>query len=56
MTTGPSGEPVSVEERLAEIRERYGPQAVVTRFIKQAEDRLVATVRLVEGQRSVARR
>lgn len=50
MTTGPSGERVSVEERLAEIRERYGREAVVTRFIERAEDRLVAAVRRVESR------
>lgn len=50
MTTGPSGERVSVEERLAEIRERYGREALVTRFVERAEDRLVAAVRKVESR------
>lgn len=48
MTTGPDGKAVSVEERLAEIRARYGPGDVVTRFVERAEPELVAAVRRVE--------
>jgi putative nucleotidyltransferase with HDIG domain len=50
MTTGPSGERVSVEERLAEIRERYGPGDVVTRFVERAADDLVAAVHRIEDR------
>jgi putative nucleotidyltransferase with HDIG domain len=50
MTTGPSGERVSVEDRLTEIRDRYGQEDVVTRFIERAEERLVAAVRGVESR------
>lgn len=32
MTTGPDGQNLSVEDRLAEIRQRYGPDDLVTRF------------------------
>jgi putative nucleotidyltransferase with HDIG domain len=53
MTTGPVGERISVEERLAEIRERYGRDAIVTRFVERAEDRLVAAVRRVESRLTV---
>lgn len=37
MTTGPDGERLSVDERLAEIRRRYGAEHVVTRFVNRAE-------------------
>ena len=36
MTTGPDGEALTVPERIAEIQHRYGPDAVVTRFIERA--------------------
>lgn len=42
MTTGPQGQTVTVEERLAEICDRYGPGDVVTRFIERARPVLVA--------------
>jgi HD superfamily phosphodiesterase len=44
MTTTPTGDPVSVHDRLSEIVERYGPQDVVTRFIHKAEPKLVSSV------------
>ena len=40
MTTGPDGQPLTVGTRLAEIRTRYGPDDVVTRFWEKAEPRL----------------
>ena len=42
MTTGPTGQDVTVEDRLAEICERYGPGDLVTRFIVRARPRLLA--------------
>lgn len=48
MTTGPAGEVLSVEQRLAEISKRYGPKAVVTKFVDEASDDLVAIVHRVE--------
>lgn len=36
MTTSPDGTPVAVEDRLAEILDRYGPGDVVTRSISEA--------------------
>src|SRR6201994_1660115 len=36
MTTSPAGEPVRVEQRLAEIRDRYGPGHLVSRSIQRA--------------------
>jgi putative nucleotidyltransferase with HDIG domain len=50
MTTGPRGERMSVEDRLAEVRQRYGSEAVVTRFVDRAADRLTTAVRLVESR------
>lgn len=50
MTTGPQGEPLSVENRLREILERYGPDDVVTRFVRRAEPQLVAAVRRIEKE------
>ncbi|MGH3245615.1 MAG: HD domain-containing protein [Trebonia sp.] len=44
MTTTPTGDLVSVHDRLSEIVERYGPQDVVTRFIHTAEPELVSSV------------
>ncbi|MEU4339570.1 HD domain-containing protein [Micromonospora lupini] len=44
MTTGPDGQDLSVEARLAEIRERYGPEHLVTRFWRSAEPTLLAAV------------
>jgi hypothetical protein len=44
MTTGPDGETLATPERLREIRERYGPDDVVTRFITRAEQWILAAV------------
>ncbi|WP_075020578.1 HD domain-containing protein [Actinomadura madurae] len=48
MTTTPQGEPVPVLERLNEIRERYGPNHLVTRCIWLAEPQLRAAVQSVQ--------
>lgn len=48
LTTSPSGVPVTVGERLAEIRERYGPGHVVTAFIDEAEPEILAAVARTE--------
>jgi predicted hydrolase (HD superfamily) len=45
MTTTPTGALVSVHDRISEIRERYGPDSVVTRFTHKAEPELVSSVR-----------
>lgn len=42
MTTGPGGDDVTVEDRLDEIRTRYGPDDLVTRFISRARPVLLA--------------
>jgi HD superfamily phosphodiesterase len=44
MTTTPTGDVVSVYDRLSEIIARYGPNDVVTRFIRRAEPELVSSV------------
>jgi putative nucleotidyltransferase with HDIG domain len=44
MTTSPDGEPVPVEQRLAEIHERYGPGHLVSRFIQRATPMILRAV------------
>lgn len=53
-TTGPDGQLVTVEDRLAEIRERYGPSHVVIDFIDEAGPELVRIVRRVEARITAA--
>jgi putative nucleotidyltransferase with HDIG domain len=50
MTTGPEGQDFDVHERLAEIRDRYGPDDVVTRFWTYAMPVAVAAVRRTEAR------
>jgi HD superfamily phosphodiesterase len=50
MTTGPDGQHFRVDERLAEIRFRYGQGHVVTRFIDRAERQIVAAVERTEAR------
>lgn len=50
MTTGPAGEPMTVPARLAEIRVRYGPDHLVTRFWAAAEPTLMAAADRVEAR------
>lgn len=48
MTTGPDGQDLTVQERLDEIRRRYGPDDVVTRFWRRAEPELLEAVQRTE--------
>jgi hypothetical protein len=48
MTTSPDGDTVSFERRIAEIQERYGPDDLVTFFIRQAKPELQAAVERTE--------
>jgi putative nucleotidyltransferase with HDIG domain len=48
MTTGPDGQDLDVMVRLAEIRKRYGPDHLVTRFWWRAEPALVEAVQRTE--------
>ena len=56
LTTSPEGELVDVEERLAEIRERYGPSHVVVDFVDEAGPELVRIVRAMEARIAVGER
>jgi hypothetical protein len=47
MTTSPDGEPVPVEQRLAEIRDRYGPRHLVSRSIQRATPMILGAVKEV---------
>ena len=44
LTTSPDGEPVGAGERIAEIKKRYGPGDIVTRFITEGASELLAAV------------
>jgi hypothetical protein len=50
MTTGPSGALLTVEQRLAEIRARYGPGHLVSRAIAHASPHLVSAVQSVSNK------
>jgi putative nucleotidyltransferase with HDIG domain len=54
MTTGPDGERLSAPDRFDEIRERYGPDHIVTRFVSRAEDELLGAVRRTEERLRLA--
>lgn len=54
MTTGPDGERLSTPDRFDEIRARYGPDDVVTRFINRAEHELLASVHRTEERLRLA--
>jgi hypothetical protein len=47
LTTTPDGRLVSVGNRISEIRERYGPDSIVTRFTYKAEPRFMSSVRKI---------
>ncbi|MCX6466221.1 MAG: hypothetical protein NTW05_21915 [Pseudonocardiales bacterium] len=44
MVTGPDGQRLTVDDRLAEIRTRYGLDSIVGQFIDIAAQELVAAV------------
>ena len=48
LTTGPDGQLMTAGERIAEIEARYGPDDLVTRFIRAARPRLLAAVERTE--------
>jgi hypothetical protein len=54
MTTGPDGQRFDVGERLAEIRSRYGPDHVVTRFVNRAQGEIVTAVERTRARLAVA--
>jgi HD domain len=49
MTTGPDGQRMTVEQRLADIRGRYGPEHPVTRALGWSAPQLTAAVERVTG-------
>ncbi|WAL64919.1 HD domain-containing protein [Amycolatopsis cynarae] len=49
LTTTPDGGPTTIEQRAAEISERYGPEHVVPRFIRQAWPELLGAVERTEA-------
>jgi putative nucleotidyltransferase with HDIG domain len=48
LTTSPDGQSVSAADRMAEIKERYGPGHIVTRFISDGAPELLAAVERTE--------
>jgi HD domain len=48
LTTSPDGQTVSAPDRIAEIKERYGPSHIVTRFITDGTPELLAAVERTE--------
>ena len=48
MTTSPDGNPLTVQDRLAEIGTRYGPGHVVTRSIGRSSPALVTAAARVQ--------
>ena len=50
MTTSPDGEPVPVEQRLAEIQHRYGPGHLVSRSIQRATPMILGAVKQVHNR------
>jgi putative nucleotidyltransferase with HDIG domain len=50
MTTSPDGEPVPVEQRLAEIHDRYGPGHLVSRSIQRATPMILRAVGQVQDR------
>ena len=54
MTTSPDGEPVPVEQRLAEIHDRYGPGHLVSRSIQRATPMILRAVEQVHQRAAQA--
>jgi hypothetical protein len=50
MTTSPDGHPVSVDQRLAEICARYGPDHAVTRTITKSAPQITMSVRYIAAR------
>jgi hypothetical protein len=55
LTTGVDGQACSLEDRIAEIRDRYGPQSTVSRALATAFDDLAALVERVDARLESAR-
>ena len=48
MTTSPTGQPITLADRLAEIAERYGAEHLVVQCLQRAHDHLAGTVQRTE--------
>lgn len=55
MVTGPDGSPTTLDDRLAEIRRRYGEGHVVTSSLERAESELVGAIRRTEERLSIGK-
>jgi putative nucleotidyltransferase with HDIG domain len=53
-TTSPTGEIVTAQARIAEIKKRYGPDHLVTGFINEAAPELLAAVERTERRMTTA--
>lgn len=49
MTTTPDGDRTTAQDRVAEIRSRYGDDSLVGRFIRRAAPEIFASVERVEA-------
>ena len=54
LSTGPTGKPVVLEERIAEVAERYGEDAIVPRGLRNAYPQLRKSFDVVEGYLAAA--
>jgi hypothetical protein len=54
LTTGPDGQRMSVEQRLAEIRSRYGPEDPVSRALAWSAPKLTGAVQRVHRRLAMA--
>lgn len=50
ITTTPDGDATTGPQRIAEIKERYGPDSLVTQFITEASPELLAAVNRTENR------
>jgi hypothetical protein len=50
MLTGPTGEAVSLEERIADVEGRYGASHVVPRSLREARPALTRSIDLIESK------
>lgn len=48
LTTGPSGETLSVQERIDEILSRYGPDHVVSQYVRNIAPKFIAVAQAIE--------
>jgi hypothetical protein len=54
MTTSPTGQRITLADRLAEIAERYGAEHLVVRCLRRAHDHLAGAVRRTEERLQAA--